>query len=368
MASHVQRQISASEKFGNAIAILKTVISALITLPTVSSATNGANWSFKRKAIVSFLWNSTILNRREALLAASPTTGQAIHAECAECEKFGFQLSTTVISCGSFPDATLHEIQLPSSSPPGKGEGNVFLYFHGGGYRNPIVGTGHVPLVLEAARAAECEKVIFLEYTLTLRMQYPGQLVQAAYALKTMLERGLRPENIIVGGDSAGGNLALALLAHLKKPLQEAPLVEGFGEGGKLRGVVLLSPWVSNTTHASSFTENKHKDYISSENMHIFVDLWRPRNEIYADFINAPGSRDFWDSVPAEKMFIVAGGFEALRDDIRDVAARLERAMGEELRFVEAEGEVHVQCVVDVASGEMPGRSHAALMKWCGEL
>ncbi|SMR58933.1 unnamed protein product [Zymoseptoria tritici ST99CH_1E4] len=361
MASHVQRQLSASEKFGNAFAVLKTILSALLTLPTVSSATNGANWSFKRKAIVSFLWNSTILNRREALLAAAPTTGQSIHAEC---KKLGLQVSSTVISCGPFPDATLHEIQLSTPS----GEGNVFLYFHGGGYRNPIVGNGHVPLVLEAARAAKCEKVVFLEYTLTLRMQYPGQLVQAAYALKALMERGMKPEHIIVGGDSAGGNLVLALLAHLKKPLLEAPVVDGFGEGGKVRGVVLLSPWVSNTTHALSFTENAHKDYISSENMHIFVDLWRPRHEIYANFTNAPGSKEFWDTVPAEKMFIVAGGFEALRDDIRDVAGRLERAMGGELRFVEAEGEVHVQCVVDVASGEKPGRSHAELMKWCGEL
>lgn len=100
-----------------------------------------------------------------------------------------------------------------------------------------------MPLVLEAARAAKCEKVVFLEYTLTLRMQYPGQLVQAAYALKALMERGMKPEHIIVGGDSAGGNLVLALLAHLKKPLLEAPVVDGFGEGGKVRGVVLLSPW-----------------------------------------------------------------------------------------------------------------------------
>lgn len=47
---------------------------------------------------------------------------------------------------------------------------------------------------------------------------------------------------IIIGGDSAGGNLTLSVLSHLMHPrsdVQEYKLTEPF------RGTMLISPWIA---------------------------------------------------------------------------------------------------------------------------
>jgi hypothetical protein len=100
--------------------------------------------------------------------------------------------------------------------------------------------------VLDAARAADCESVVFLEYTLTPACRYPGQLVQAATAVNAVMKKeGIGAEQILLGGDSAGGNLALGVLAHVIKPHPDVPVIasgEGRGEE-RFKGVFLLSPW-----------------------------------------------------------------------------------------------------------------------------
>jgi acetyl esterase/lipase len=100
----------------------------------------------------------------------------------------------------------------------------------------------------------------------------------------------------------------------------------------------------------------------------MFIDFWAPRNEIWADFLNSPNAKTFWKDVPAEKVLITIGGFEAFRDDVVDMAGVLKATMGEKLELVVAEGEVHVQCVVDVVLGMRPGRSHGAMLEWCKRL
>jgi hypothetical protein len=49
----------------------------------------------------------------------------------------------------------------------------------------------------------------------------------------------------LLGGDSAGGNLALGVLAHVIKPHPDVPLIARGEAGGEKRfkGVFVLSPW-----------------------------------------------------------------------------------------------------------------------------
>jgi acetyl esterase/lipase len=72
---------------------------------------------------------------------------------------------------------------------------------------------------------------------------------------------GFSPENIIIEGDSAGGNLALALMRYL---VENAGLITGLPPPPM--ALLLLSPWVdpSDTavTPGSRANANKASDYI----------------------------------------------------------------------------------------------------------
>jgi acetyl esterase/lipase len=84
--------------------------------------------------------------------------------------------------------------------------------------------------------------VFFLSYTLVPHATYPTQLQQAVEALRYILtETGRSPADVLVAGDSAGGNLALALLGHLSHwhpDINPLDIVE------PLAGIAVTAPWV----------------------------------------------------------------------------------------------------------------------------
>ncbi|KAF5241848.1 hypothetical protein FANTH_8964 [Fusarium anthophilum] len=85
----------------------------------------------------------------------------------------------------------------------------VVLFFHGGGFAAPMT-TGHLDWCWRAYVLSGIEKgveaaVAVLEYTLIPEARYPVQLRQAASGLAHLLHKGISPQDIIIGGDSAGG-------------------------------------------------------------------------------------------------------------------------------------------------------------------
>ena len=60
-------------------------------------------------------------------------------------------------------------------------------------------------------------KVLFISYRLASNegSRFPAALQHAVTAYQHLLDRGVHPDRIVVSGDSAGGNLALALLRHV---------------------------------------------------------------------------------------------------------------------------------------------------------
>ncbi|KAK4223203.1 Alpha/Beta hydrolase protein [Podospora fimiseda] len=137
-----------------------------------------------------------------------------------------------------------------------------FVYFlHGGGYAAPM-SLGHFEWCLRAYLQASLElpadsteevAIAVLQYTLVPHGQYPTQLKQAADGLTHLLASGVRPENLVIGGDSAGGNLAVQLLSHLLHPHLEAKKIT---LQNPLAGAFLVSPWVSGKTDGPSFKRN----------------------------------------------------------------------------------------------------------------
>jgi len=135
-----------------------------------------------------------------------------------------------------------HEAQLGSKE-------TVVLYFHGGGYvlGSPTSHAGMAAMMADLAQA----RVFVLNYRLAPETPFPGALEDAISAYKALLEKGEKPEKIVIAGDSAGGGLAVALMVALKE------------EGIPLPAAgVCLSPWADLSFSGDSMQANAQADSI----------------------------------------------------------------------------------------------------------
>ncbi len=92
----------------------------------------------------------------------------------------------------------------------GAKRGATVLFFHGGSYIFGSALTSHAELLARLASETGVE-VVGLDYRLAPEDVYPAQLDDALAAFDALLDEGVPASSIVVGGDSAGGNLAVAL-------------------------------------------------------------------------------------------------------------------------------------------------------------
>ncbi|WP_425100305.1 alpha/beta hydrolase [Tropicibacter sp. S64] len=124
--------------------------------------------------------------------------------------------------------------------------GRVILYFHGGGY---IVGSPrtHEAMLARMARLSGVE-VCAPIYRLAPETPFPGAFEDAQAAWSRLRTLGYEPEDIVLAGDSAGGGLALALLAD-RCQAGEPPAA-----------AFAFSPWTDLALTGRSLSENREAD------------------------------------------------------------------------------------------------------------
>ena len=88
------------------------------------------------------------------------------------------------------------------------------LYLHGGGYS--FYPQSYANLIAQITLAAK-SKTFALDYRLSPEYRFPAQLEDALHAYHWLLDEGVDPADLVVAGDSAGGNLALALLLQARE-------------------------------------------------------------------------------------------------------------------------------------------------------
>lgn len=94
--------------------------------------------------------------------------------------------------------------------------GKVIYYTHGGCYISGLT-YNYRDFCAPFCDLAEGVEIILLDYTLMPDSGYPTQLNEALDLWDELtVKRKIDPKNIIIGGDSSGGNLALALILKLK--------------------------------------------------------------------------------------------------------------------------------------------------------
>lgn len=200
-----------------------------------------------------------------------------------------------------------------------------FLYLHGGGYffGSPRLFRGFSWRLSAATR----RPVLLPDYRLAPEHTPADALADAVAAYEFLLACGHSADEIVVGGDSAGGHLVLALVHSLKRRGEPLP-----------KAVVAISPWADLNCAGESITVNDRTEYMlpapamgrlgGSYCGHLAAD----------DPIHDPVRADYTGFPP---LMLVSSSTEALRDDAR-LVARLASEAGVEVVHQEWNDQVHV--------------------------
>ena len=190
------------------------------------------------------------------------------------------------------------------ANPKQKKSSRVVLQLHGGGYIGGL-SDWYRDLAVKQAVLSEAREAYMVDYRLAPENLYPAALEDAAQVYEELLKRGVGSENIIVFGDSAGGNLALELSIYLRENNLPQPAM-----------LILISPWTTFETNLPSRNENADRDLVLGKTNPVMyngvIDAQYggtiPRNDprlspIYADLKNLPPT------------LIQIGGYELFVDE-----------------------------------------------------
>jgi acetyl esterase/lipase len=196
------------------------------------------------------------------------------------------------------------------STVPGSNSSRVLLFFHGGGYCSGSI-ISHRLMVSEAGRAGGV-RTLAIGYRLAPENPFPAAFDDAVTAWNFLRRQGIAAEHIVVGGDSAGGGLSLALALKLHEVKEELPAC-----------LWLVSPWTDLTMSGSTLLIKEavdpliHKGYLcelADAYLGHAVDPKDPRvSPLFATLTGMP------------PMLIQVGSAETLLDD----ATRLATAAGQ---------------------------------------
>lgn len=155
--------------------------------------------------------------------------------------------------------------------------------------------------------------------------RFPAAVQDVVTFYHYILSLGVRPQNIILSGDSAAGNLVIALLRYLES-------------SGKLPlpgGAMAWSPWVEVTSQAAADLAGYRNESVDTLPGHLLqwgADSYMPGPHPSAEELDyiSPLNRPFHTSVP---FFIHAGSAEALYDVVKEFAGQMKGIENNRVRF-----------------------------------
>ncbi len=123
----------------------------------------------------------------------------------------------------------------------------LILQCHGGGYLIKLINL-YRNNAIKLAEISNADVLTF-DYRVAPEHCYPAALEDALLAWNYAIEKGYTPDNVIIVGDSAGGNLALALTLYLRDNNLAMP-----------KALVLMSPWTDMSFSQEAFVRNNEDD------------------------------------------------------------------------------------------------------------
>ncbi|MCA0042689.1 alpha/beta hydrolase [Celeribacter litoreus] len=213
--------------------------------------------------------------------------------------------------------------------PPMAIPDRVILHFHGGGY---VAGSPQTHHRLALRLAMLSRRAVFLPaYRLAPENPAPAAYEDAGTVWEALIASGFSPKEVVIGGDSAGGGLALSLLSKLCEA------------GTPPAGAYAWSPFTDLTVSSPSHQTNAESDhFFPAERAKVLIDMILggfpaedPRvSPMFAAYPNCP------------PVLLQASDSEILRDDSVRMAEHL-RAQGAQVTLSLTKGAPHVWQMFD---------------------
>lgn len=265
------------------------------------------------------------------------------------------------------PDISEEEKYAKMLAEPTRTGETVLLYFHGGAYYlcDPSTFRAVCSRVAKETNGIVCNT----RYRLAPQAAFPSQLLDALQTYLTLLHpppnslhKPIPASNIVLGGDSAGGNLAFALLQLLLQlqrtaPANTTPTITFHGRQVTAplpAGCTANSGWFDITRSMPSITINARYDYLppanhDSDALSRFPpdEIWPakpPRGDLFCDLsllthpLVSPMLAKSWENSPP---MWLSTGQEMLSDEDKILAAR---AAGQGVQVVYEEYEAMPHC------------------------
>ncbi|KAI9929598.1 hypothetical protein MW887_001072 [Aspergillus wentii] len=284
------------------------------------------------------------------------------------------QSSTTAAAYESFAASRGVEPRTALWGETGKGHwvgshhaANVLVWFHGGNYYAPAHPAYFEFLhnIVDALRLLGKDFAIFVpSYSLAPHAQYPIQLLEGLEVLRFLIEEESKvARNIVIGGDSAGGNLVLGILSHIAHPHPE--ISAGFVPDEPFAGALMLCPWVTFDQTWPSIERNKDKDCVpllpnSTHARHFLGDM---PSDNYNEPLSAP--LEWWTDLNARRLLLLSGEDDIMVDSHHAFARILAAANPYNTETVTVVGEGHVAPVLDLMLGDRKEfESSKVIQRW----
>ncbi len=202
--------------------------------------------------------------------------------------------------------ARLGSIPVEWIVPDGMQPRHVLFHLHGGGYvlGNPAASR---PFTTAFALAARC-RVVSIDYRLAPEHRFPAAAVDALIAYRALLAEGYAVSDLAIGGESAGGGLAIATLVLARDASLPMPAC-----------AIAISPWSDVRCTAESFSSKAGVDpLLTRRALKEMADAYLGD----ADASLPLASPSLADLSCLPPLLIHVGSAEVLLDDARALAGR----------------------------------------------
>lgn len=203
--------------------------------------------------------------------------------------------------------ASLNNVPCLTVKPKGAAQDRVLFYIHGGGF---VFGSPSTHCAMAAKLAHNIgARAVLPQYRLAPEAPFPAAPDDVRAAWDGLIASGVEPQNVVIGGDSAGGALVFGLIASL------------CAQGAPLPGAAFgFSPLSDLTYSGDSFRSNAQADVVlPAETADALCEMFL-RDASPKEPSVSPLFGDFEGAPPA---WITVGDTEILLDDGRRLVDRM---------------------------------------------
>lgn len=243
-------------------------------------------------------------------------------------------LYPAAVSNGQFDTGPWGEIQVYLIAPTGSEPVcNIILYLHGAGW---VFGNYHTHEKLVRELAARTHSlVVFPEYTRAPEARYPTAIEQC-YALLCALPSFIGRQypqinwnTLTVAGDSAGGNLAIAVALMVK-----------YRGGPRIQKQLLYYPVTNACFNTPSYRQFAVNYYLYRAGMQWFWNQYAPSERARNQITASPLRADLQTLRGLPETMLINGQADVLRDEGEAFGERL-RCAGVDVTAIRVQGIIH---------------------------